>query len=117
MFSTKKIKIKENKKKNQGKANVTVWPKGNLVRTLEICTSNKLFQRQFLKVTREYTHVDTPAVRLFWKIRTCIIFLNAEHLNILKIIYIPPLLPYVNVVAEKQFAHFWQLRNFNFSNE
>lgn len=106
MFSTKKIKIKENKKKkNQGKANVTVWPKGNLVRTLEICTSNKLFQRQFLKVTREYTHVDTPAVRLFWKIRTCIIFLNAEHLNILKIIYIPPLLPYVNVVAEKHGLH------------
>lgn len=50
-------------------------------------------------------HVDTPAVRLFWKIRTCIIFLNAEHLNILKIISIPPLLPYVNVVAEKHGLH------------
>lgn len=49
--------------KKQDKVNVAVWPKGNLVRTsVEICTSYKLVQRQFIKVTREYTYVDYPAV-------------------------------------------------------
>lgn len=44
--------------KKQDKVNVRVWPKGNLVRTSEeVCTSYKLFQRQFIKVTGEYTYV------------------------------------------------------------
>lgn len=49
--------------KKQHKINVTVWLKGNLVRTsVEVCTSYKLFQRQFIKVTAGYTYVDSPAV-------------------------------------------------------
>lgn len=49
--------------KNNIKINVTVWPKGNLMRTsVATCTSCKLFEKQFIKVTGEYKYVDSPAV-------------------------------------------------------
>lgn len=48
--------------RNKIKIDVTVWPKGNLMKSVVTCISCKFFQKQFIKVTGEYTYVDFPAV-------------------------------------------------------
>lgn len=51
--------------KNTAKLMLTLWPKGKLLRTsVEVCTCYKLFERQFMKVAREYTYEDSTALSL-----------------------------------------------------